>query len=246
MIIEEQTMEEIMKKKSYLSVMCLTALLGVGCSSMGHKGESSSGQSVTASDASQEKIKDHVAEWPEASRKATDYMLNKYGEPDGITPDMLVWNNIGPFKRSIVYKEEVQHDFPKPHTDVLEHFVDYKAPSAEKVAAAWKFDGSVILERTKGEMSARCDREAMNYLALNLANEVIEGRKTVDEARLQYAREVLSFMNEKPGKMTQQLTFTPPSQAGEADVAIMDKIMSSQDFKQAEEAEDKIEDKKEE
>ena len=33
------------------------------------------------------------------------------------------------------------------------------------------FDGAVIVERTKGEMSARCDREAANVLALNLVSE---------------------------------------------------------------------------
>ncbi len=39
------------------------------------------------------------------------------------------------------------------------------------------FDGSVIVERTKDEISARCDKEEMNLLALNLANDVAAGKK---------------------------------------------------------------------
>jgi hypothetical protein len=29
-----------------------------------------------------------------------------------------------------------------------------------------KYDGSVIIERTRGEVSARCDMEAANFIAL--------------------------------------------------------------------------------
>lgn len=31
---------------------------------------------------------------------------------------------------TIVYRDEVPHNFPKPHTDVLELFVDYRVPSS--------------------------------------------------------------------------------------------------------------------
>lgn len=108
-------------------------------------------------------VNDHVAKWPEESRKATDFMINKYGLPSGVTTDMLVWTDVKPFKKSIVYKEAVPHKFPMEHNDVLEHFIDYKAPSSDAVAKVWDFDGSVILERTKGEMSARCDRKRPTF-----------------------------------------------------------------------------------
>ena len=39
------------------------------------------------------------------------------------------------------------------------------------------YDGSVILERTKGEMSAWCDLEGANFLAISLANDVASGEK---------------------------------------------------------------------
>ncbi|HSH38363.1 MAG TPA: hypothetical protein VK993_06230 [Chthoniobacterales bacterium] len=41
----------------------------------------------------------------------------------------------------------------------------------EKVSELAKFDGSVIVERTKGEVIARCDMESANFLAINMMHE---------------------------------------------------------------------------
>jgi hypothetical protein len=43
-----------------------------------------------------------------------------------------------------------------------------------------EYDGSVIVERTKGEIAARCDLEGANFLALNLAHEIVTGKRSVD------------------------------------------------------------------
>ena len=43
------------------------------------------------------------------------------------------------------------------------------------------YDGSNILERTKGEIAARCDKVEANFLAINLANDVATGKKGIDE-----------------------------------------------------------------
>ncbi len=51
----------------------------------------------------------------------------------------------------------VPHDFPMPHPDLLEQFVDYQVPP-DKFDELAQYDGSVIVERTKGEISARCTR----------------------------------------------------------------------------------------
>jgi hypothetical protein len=54
-------------------------------------------------------------------------MIGKYGQPQGAMADMLVWNNSGAWKRTIVYRDTVAHSFPTPHPDLLEQFIDYKA-----------------------------------------------------------------------------------------------------------------------
>jgi hypothetical protein len=57
-----------------------------------------------------------------------------------------------------VSKIEVVNQAPNPYTDFLEQFIDYKTP-ADKFDAQAVYGGSVIAERRKGELSARCDNK---------------------------------------------------------------------------------------
>lgn len=159
--------------------------------------------------------------WPETARMAANNMIEKYGQPAETTPSMLVWYNTGPFKRTVVYKEELQHDFPMPHKDVLEQFIDYQVP-ADKFDELAMYDGSVIAERTKGELSARCDKEAANYLAINLAHDIIEGERSVEDARAFYASAIRKMLEgDKPAYM-QSLQFDKPmGEVGYSDKTVM-------------------------
>jgi hypothetical protein len=69
-----------------------------------------------------------------------------------------------------------------PHFDSVESVIDYRVP-VEKFTGIAKFDGSVIFERTTGEVSARCHDEQANMLALNLVHDIVSGANTVDDAR---------------------------------------------------------------
>lgn len=142
---------------------------------------------------SQNIIKDHINDWPETAKKAAEAMMEKYGEPNEHTPSLLIWKNTGPFTHTMVYKEEIQHDFPMPHKDVLEQVINYDVP-VDKYDDLAEFDGSVIVERTKGTMAARCDKEAANILALNLANDIIKGNRSVQEARDFYGERMMAMM----------------------------------------------------
>ena len=77
-------------------------------------------------------------------------------------------------------------------TDFLEQFIDYKVP-VDMFSKLAEYDGSVIAERTKGELSARCGGTSMNFVAINLAHEIITGRRTVAEARDEYTRLYTAF-----------------------------------------------------
>jgi hypothetical protein len=63
---------------------------------------------------------------------------------------LLVWHNPGPWKRIIASKVLYQHNFPIPHADCVESFIDYRVPD-EKFAAIAQFDGSVIRDRRPRE-----------------------------------------------------------------------------------------------
>ncbi len=196
-----------MKKSATLSSLGTAALMLMISllASCANKGDRMSSTMLSRSS-----VERHVATWPDASKKAVMATMDKYGEPSGVTPMMIIWENSGPYKRTIAYKEPVQHDFPMPHPDVLETFINYEVPE-DMVDELAMYDGSVILERTKGEMSARCDQEPLNILALNLAHEIATGKRSVEEARKFYGEQAMAFKNKQSAPYTQRLMFTPPA-----------------------------------
>src|SRR5687767_15964910 len=125
---------------------------------------------------------------------------------------MVMWHGNGSWKHTIVHRDEIAHDFPKPHTDFVEQFIDYRVP-VDKFDELAQYDGSVIVERTKGEISARCDKEPMNFLALNLANDIVVGRRSVEDARRFYAETAAAFMRGEKLPYVQRLQFQPQTGA---------------------------------
>lgn len=154
----------------------------------------------------QEGLTQMTESWPEPSRSAITSLNSKYGLPSAVTEDMVVWNASGPFKRTIVFKEEVNHQFPIQHSDVLMQTVDYRVP-LDKVDELSKFDGSILIDRTKGEISARNDKEEMNILSLNLADKIVRGEMTVEEARREYSKNAEAFAAGTSGQLLTELSF---------------------------------------
>jgi hypothetical protein len=151
-----------------------------------------------------------VQDWPGESKKAANTIIEKYGAPHGATAQLLLWENVGPWKKVCVYGEEVDHQFPMPHKDVLSCTIDMKVP-ADKFDDLAQFDGSVFCFRTPGEIAAMCDKEEMNFLALNLAHDIIQGSKTVEEARDAYAKTAMAFQQGTKDPLTQELQFEVPT-----------------------------------
>jgi hypothetical protein len=170
-----------------------------------------------------------IERWPEESKEAAQLVIRQYGEPDEATESELIWNHAGPWKRMIASRTFHQHDFPAPHIDSVESVIDYRVPP-EKVSELARFDGSVIVERTAGEVSARCHDEQANFLALNLMHDIVTGAKTVEEARRYYAKEFADYRRKKPTPYMEKLRFAP----GEGDVGDPDhRVLSDEELKQA-------------
>lgn len=162
-----------------------------------------------------EQIQELTAKWPESARKAAAEMMRKYGAPDQVTPHILIWHENGPWKWTTVSGSEILHNFPTPHSDVIEQAVNYNLP-LDRYDDIATFDGSVMAERTKGEISARCDMEGANFLALNLAHEIASGRRSIDAAGTYFARAVAAYKQDgRIDPYMQRLTFTPPETAGD-------------------------------
>lgn len=157
-----------------------------------------------------------VTSWPERPRLGARQMIAKYGAPQEVTPECLVWLEPGKYKRITVTREEHYHDFPLPHTDYMEHTIDYCVP-AEKADELTKFDGSCTFDKTRGELSARCDLEGHNLLTLNLAHDLITEKIDVAEARKQFGKNVEEDMAGKYPPYTVALQFEPMTAAADAD-----------------------------
>lgn len=134
-----------------------------------------------------------IAAWPEKQRETASSLIERYGEPDAAGPTMLAWHNREPFTMIEIHRTEVPHNFPMPHVDYLTQTIKHSVP-ADKLDDLYQFDGSVWYHRTRGELSAQCDKVPMNLLALNLAHDVISGKRTVDDARAFYATTAMAYM----------------------------------------------------
>jgi hypothetical protein len=111
-----------------------------------------------------------------------------------------------------------------PHKDVMEQYVDYKVPPGKADELA-RYDGSVYFDRTKGEMSARCDMEAANFVALNLAHDVATGKRSVEEAREFYPKAVMAHMQKESSPYAEKLQFSPQRGTADADKTTVSKDM---------------------
>ncbi len=172
-----------------------------------------------------------IQDWPEESGEAAQLVIDTYGEPDESTETQLTWHRPGAWKRIVASKAFYQHDFPAPHIDAVESFIDYQVP-VEHFTALAEFDGSVVVERTAGEVSARCHDEQANNLALNLMHDIVTGAKTASEARDYYAKEFADARRKQPTPYMDALRFTPGGDGSGADADA--RMLSEDDLERAE------------
>lgn len=164
-----------------------------------------------ASGAEPKSAVDRVIEsWPKEPKASAGRLIEEYGPPDEHNDSKLTWYGTKDgWKRTELSSEEVPHDFPAPHTDFLEQTIDYKVP-VEMFSALAEYDGSVIVDRTKGEISARCAGTSMNFVAINLAHDIVTGKRTVQQARDEYTRLYQAYKRGEHPPYTQRFEFELP------------------------------------
>lgn len=170
-----------------------------------------------------------IAAWPKESQEAAQLVIDAYGEPDEATDTQLTWHRPGPWKRIVATKAFYRHDFPAPHIDAVESFLEYRVP-VDKFTPLAEFDGSVMVERTSGLVSARCHDEQANFLALNLVHDIVTGAKSPREARDYYAKEFVDYRRKRPTPYMERLRFSATGEkAADPDV----RELSDEDLAQA-------------
>lgn len=152
---------------------------------------------MTMSSRADEKMVSNIIDkWMDEPKKAAETMIKKYGQPNEASATHLTWWGNGPWKWTKVENVEIPHKFPAPHHDLLQQAIDWKIEPKWFTAIA-EYDGSVIVERTRGEVSARCDKEEANFLALNLTHDIVSGKRSAENARAFYAETIKQLMANK-------------------------------------------------
>ena len=123
-----------------------------------------------------------IKSWPVNTRVTAQHLIDKYGPPDAANDARLVWNDHDPWSQIRLFREGVSDNFPTTHKDIVENTIPYDVPQ-DKAGELTKFDPAIDVDRLSGNMSARSDSEGANILALNLADEIVRGKRDVDSAR---------------------------------------------------------------
>jgi hypothetical protein len=156
----------------------------------------------------------HLAGWPEATRRLGAQLMARYGAPTEITSRQVTWINSGQWARTTLYKEGAAHNFASPHRNVLEQAVLYKVP-IDKLVPLAQFNRSLVVDLARGELVSSADSEEINYLTVNVADDVVKGHRTAEEARIYFAQLVRAKMIKEPEQELQRLKFTPAKTAKE-------------------------------
>lgn len=172
-------------------------------------------------------VRDILDVWPSTPKLVAETMVKFYGQPNEAMLNRMTWYNNGPWKRTVVFPDQIPHDFPEPHVDCLEQTIDYHVP-AEKVGLVGQVDGSVIIDRTKGEISAHCDNEGANTLSMNMVHDVVTGKRTPEEAREFIKNEMVEYLMNRPAPYAERFQFELPkgNQWDTDKTVIQDKVLS--------------------
>jgi hypothetical protein len=161
-----------------------------------------------------EHVKKILENWPGPQKNVANQMIAKYGYPNEATPTRLFWYENDPWKRTELTSDHIVHHWPTVHTDFLTQVINYRVPP-DKFDDIAKFDGSILLDRTKGEAAGRCDSESANVLGLNMVHEISTGKRTWEEARTTAQESTVAYNLGRSAPYAERLLFEVPQEGTE-------------------------------
>jgi hypothetical protein len=176
------------------------------------EGRAQEGPPPTEGTASSQTPETVIEKWPEGARLTAGLMIAKYGEPTRWSEGALVWIANGPWEKSVVYRSAWPHYVGQRDKDYLEQTTAYRVPSA-KIEDLKRFNRLLEADTKHGSLSIRSESEPMNFLALNLADEIVAGKRSVEEAREVYLKVERLSKSGKSSAYTEGLLFPSPVQS---------------------------------
>ncbi len=148
-----------------LGLLALLACAGTGSAKIVHTDQAGTPESI-------------IRDWPRHAKHTAMFMLDKYGAPSQFDRKTLVWFNNGAWKKTIVFRSPVGGE----GRNFLQQSIGYLVPD-DKVSELKRFNPNIDVSQTAGELTFTSNSEASNRLALNLADEIVTGKRTAADAR---------------------------------------------------------------
>ena len=144
--------------------------------------------------------KNIVRNWPERPRLAALAMIEKYGPPQIVDNDALSWVSNGPWDDTVVRRSadlggSIQQSIHYPVT-------------LPKLAVVKNIGGRIEYDSSSQQLSSTADVEGLNFLALNLADQVVSGKSSAGQAHDAYRRTRELTAAGKSSPLTSALLFT--------------------------------------
>lgn len=146
---------------------------------------------------------DIVRGWRKDSRLTAARLMEEYGPPDALSKNGLGWKDKGPWKRIVIWNPAA---FERAADQYLEQTVAYAAPEDRRQALEEFNDKARVIEEGAA-LTACSNAEALNFLAINLAEEIGQGVREPEPARLFYERSVALAASGKNSPYMQGLLF---------------------------------------
>jgi len=163
---------------------------------------------------SNESTSDKYGNWDhEQPANYSKHLEKTFGEPDEITDEQTVWQNIDGFKRVVVRDEYILHGSPAPHYDFIYCYIDLEVPENLSDELA-KCSGSILIDHLKNEVGARCGSLTANATTLNFVIDVVAGR--VDPVKEEYESRILGMKKQFKDGERYELDWWP-DESGDAD-----------------------------
>jgi hypothetical protein len=97
--------------------------------------------------------------------------------------------------------------------------VNYRVPLG-KITELVQYDGSLVIDRTRGELSVHCNNEQSNILTLNIADDIVKGDRNLEQALAYHAQVVRGVQIGEPESYPNKLRFKalqPAAETADAD-----------------------------
>ncbi|HVL56026.1 MAG TPA: hypothetical protein VM491_05950 [Burkholderiaceae bacterium] len=161
--------------------------------------------------------------WPRFMQTLVESLVERYGPPHEISEERVAWNVNGPWHRTEVRHRLTDSGGVLPK-EILEQRITYpplvrrtpgKTPVAGRPDPQQRFRELVLPDHCRVTLDrdtliARCDNEASNIIAVNLAHEIISGKRSVRDAQRLYTKTLDAMIdNPRTPPLAQRPQFLP-------------------------------------